>query len=71
MITKFSPATIKKLGYYVYVYSDPDTWKAFYVGKKAPKRVREKYIGKSVTSYFTFGNSNPIKYEGKEFAKIK
>lgn len=33
MIKKFSPKTKEALGYYVYVYSDPDTKKPFYVGK--------------------------------------
>ena len=33
MIHNFSPKTIEALGYYVYVYSDPDTKKPFYVGK--------------------------------------
>jgi len=33
MITSFSQKTIEELGYYVYVYSDPDTHKPFYVGK--------------------------------------
>ena len=29
----FSPSVIKALGYYVYVYSDPETGDVFYVGK--------------------------------------
>jgi len=33
MLTSFSQKTIEELGYYVYVYSDPDTKKPFYVGK--------------------------------------
>lgn len=33
MLEKFSPKTISELGYYVYIYSDPDTHKPFYVGK--------------------------------------
>lgn len=33
MIHNFSNKTIEALGYYVYVYSDPDTKKPFYVGK--------------------------------------
>ena len=33
MIHNFSPKTMEALGYYVYVYSDPDTKKPFYVGK--------------------------------------
>lgn len=33
MIKKFTVKTKEALGYYVYVYSDPDTHKPFYVGK--------------------------------------
>ena len=33
MIHNFSTKTIEALGHYVYVYSDPDTKKPFYVGK--------------------------------------
>ena len=33
MISKFSPNTIESIGYYVYVYSDPDTHQPFYVGQ--------------------------------------
>ena len=32
MLTRFAPWTIKALASYVYVYSDPDTREAFYVG---------------------------------------
>lgn len=39
MITSFSQTTIDELGYYVYVYSDPDTHKPFYVGKGKGNRV--------------------------------
>ena len=39
MINKFSPNTIENIGYYVYVYSDPDTHKPFYVGKGQGNRV--------------------------------
>ena len=39
MIRKFSPKTKESLGYYVYVYSDPDTRKPFYVGKGKDNRV--------------------------------
>lgn len=30
---EFSTKTIDKLGYYVYIYSDPDTKVPFYIGK--------------------------------------
>lgn len=39
MINHFSHDTIAALGYYVYVYSDPDTKKPFYVGKGKGNRV--------------------------------
>lgn len=39
MLTRFSPRTIKTLGSYVYIYSDPDTQKPFYVGKGKGNRV--------------------------------
>lgn len=39
MITSFSQKTIDELGYYMYVYSDPDTHKPFYVGKGKGNRV--------------------------------
>ena len=39
MINSFSQKTINELKYYVYVYSDPDTKKPFYVGKGKGNRV--------------------------------
>ena len=39
MIQKFSKKTSEALGSYVYVYSDPDTKKPFYVGKGKGNRV--------------------------------
>lgn len=39
MINKFSPNTIENIGYYDYVYSDPDTHEPFYVGKGQGNRV--------------------------------
>ena len=39
MINKFSPNTVENIGYYVYVYSDPDTHEPFYVGKGQGNRV--------------------------------
>lgn len=38
-IQKFSSKAIKELGYYVYLYSDPDTHVPFYVGKGKGNRV--------------------------------
>lgn len=38
-----------------------------FVGKRAPKRIRDKYINKSVAEFFAYGNTNPIKYEGPIF----
>ena len=39
MKNKFSSKTIRELGSYVYIYSDPDTHKPFYVGKGKGNRV--------------------------------
>ena len=39
MMNSFSQKTINELKYYVYVYSDPDTKKPFYVGKGKGNRV--------------------------------
>ena len=39
MMKKFAMKTKEALGYYVYVYSDPDTHKPFYVGKGKGDRV--------------------------------
>ena len=39
MIKKFSNETKEALGHYVYVYSDPDTKKPFYVGEGKGDRV--------------------------------
>lgn len=39
MLSSFSQKTIEELNYYVYVYSDPDTHKPFYVGKGKGNRV--------------------------------
>ncbi|MFV0516955.1 MAG: LEM-3-like GIY-YIG domain-containing protein [Aminipila sp.] len=38
-ITEFSKETLNKIGYYVYLYSDPDTMQPFYVGKGKNNRV--------------------------------
>lgn len=39
MLRSFSQKTIRELKYYVYVYSDPDTHRPFYVGKGKGNRV--------------------------------
>lgn len=38
MITRFSHNSIEELKYYVYVYSDPDTKKPFYIEKNVVKK---------------------------------
>lgn len=38
-INEFSKETLSKIGYYVYLYSDPDTKEPFYVGKGKGNRV--------------------------------
>ncbi len=42
---KLSRATIEKLGYYVYILSDPRTNKAFYVGKGRGNRINSHLLG--------------------------
>lgn len=39
IVYELSPKTIENLKYYVYVYSDPDTYQPFYVGKGKGNRV--------------------------------
>ena len=41
-----------------------------FVGKIAPENVREKYVDKSVTRFFSPGNTDPIKYEGEAFVRV-
>lgn len=40
--------------------SHPGRWE--FVGRRAPERVRERYVGKSVAHYFANGAQNPIRY---------
>lgn len=42
--------------------SDPSRWE--FTGKPAPKRVRDRYILKSVENYLARGSQNPICYVG-------
>lgn len=42
MTQKFEPGVAEKLGYYVYIYSDPRSHNVFYVGKGKGTRVFEK-----------------------------
>lgn len=62
MIKKFSPKTKKALGYYVYVYSDPDTKEPFYVGKGKNDRV---------FNHLNLKESDDEKAENEKIKKIK
>ena len=42
---KLSQSTIEKLGYYVYILSDPRTGKVFYVGKGCGNRINQHLLG--------------------------
>ena len=42
---KLSQSTIEKLGYYVYLLSDPRTGKVFYVGKGCGNRINHHLLG--------------------------
>lgn len=60
----FSQKTIKELDYYVYVYSDPNTRKPFYVGKGKGNRVFDHLSDKNNSEKTKKINS--IIEEGKE-----
>ena len=62
MIEKFSPKTKEALGYYVYVYSDPDTKEPFYVGKGKNDRV---------FNHLNIKESDDEKTENEKIKKIK
>lgn len=42
---KLSQSTIEKLGYYVYLLSDPRTGKTFYIGKGCGNRINHHLLG--------------------------
>lgn len=64
MIHNFSNKTIEALGYYVYVYSDPDTKKPFYVGKGKGNRVFDHLADQSESDKVK--KIAEIKAKGKE-----
>ena len=64
MIHNFSNKTIEALGYYVYVYSDPDTKKPFYVGKGKGNRAFNHLIDQSESDKVK--KLAEIKAQGKE-----
>lgn len=64
MINKFSPNTIENIGYYVYVYSDPDTHEPFYVGKGQGNRVFDHL--KEETKSSKVRKLKELKKNGKE-----
>ena len=64
MIKKFSPKAKEALVHYVYVYSDPDTHKPFYVGKGKGDRVFNHLSDRSESDKVR--KINDIKARGKE-----
>ena len=64
MIKNFSHNTKEMLKYYVYVYSDPDTKKPFYVGKGKGNRVFQHLDDRSESD--KVHKINEIKAKGKE-----
>ena len=64
MINKFSPNTVENIGYYVYVYSDPDTHEPFYVGKGQGNRVFDHL--KEETKSSKVKKLKKLKKNGKE-----
>lgn len=64
MIRNFSLKTKEALGYYVYVYSDPDTKKPFYVGKGKDNRVFNHLDDKKEND--KVNKINEIRSRGKE-----
>ena len=64
MIDHFSHDTIEALEYYVYVYSDPDTKKPFYVGKGTGNRAFSHLKDKSETD--KVNKIKEIKARGKQ-----
>jgi hypothetical protein len=64
MIKGFSHKTIEALGHYVYVYSDPDTRRPFYVGKGKGNRVFNHMDDQSENEKVR--KINDIKARGKE-----
>lgn len=64
MLKGFSHKTIEALGFYVYVYSDPDTHQPFYVGKGKGNRVFNHMADQSESDKVR--KINDIKARGKE-----
>lgn len=58
--------------YLVSGWSRPHFWSSYnFDGEPAPKELREKYVGRSVASYWEWGSQAPMKFaiyvsEGKE-----